>query len=134
MANSGRILTAFVALFLLIAPNVADWSSSHIYHEAWTGHARLHTVWQLMMQSALAATALFLCWRGDVQRAGYLNCVVLLAFFAAFGLMKLGLFEASLTDMTDGSGQISGIDGNLLAFSSLLPVQLLALLLIRRAT
>lgn len=132
MAHSAKIITGIIALFLLIVPNVADWSHTHIYHEAWTGHARLHTVWQLMMQSALALTALYLLMKNQVKEAAFLNLLVLGGFFAALGLMQLGLVDASLTDMTDGQGRIAGIDGNLLAFSVLLPLQLIALLLNRR--
>lgn len=134
MANSAKIITALVALFLMVGPNAADWSPTHVYHEAWTGHARLHTVWQLIMQTAIAGTALYLVTTNKVLQAGFLNIIVLGAFFIAFGLMQFGVFEASLSDMPNGQGRIGGIDGNLLVFSLLLPLQLIALVLNRKQT
>lgn len=132
MAHSARLITALVALFILIVPNMVDWTPSHIYHEAWTGHARLHTAWQLIVQSGLALTALYLLIKNRVGEAAFINLLVLVSFFIAFGLMNFGVIDATLTDMTDRKGEIAGVDGNLFSFSVLLGLQLFALVLNRK--
>lgn len=129
--TSARILTGGIALFILFVPNFADWSTSHIFHDNWTGHARFHTVWQLMMQSAVAAVAIWLVIKGQVTRAAFLNLLVLGSFFLALGLLSAGLFDGRLTDLEGGIDKIAGYDANALAFSVLLFLQIVALIIRR---
>lgn len=125
--QAGRWITIAIAALLLVAPNMADWNTSHIYHPDWTHHSRLHVVWQLMMQSGFAAAALVLAMRRTVVPAALINCAIVGTFFVAYVLMQGGLYEGSLTDVTDGTNRIMGRDGNLLLFSLVLPVQVIAL-------
>lgn len=129
-----RWITLFVAAFTVVVPNIADWSATHIYHHDWTGHARLHTVWQLVMQTMFALYAISLVWRGKVSEAGLVNLIILAGFFVAGLLSAAGIFDGAYTDMTDGSTQIAGVDGNLLAFSILLFLQVFALARIKQAS
>ncbi len=125
--TSARLITLFVAGFIIIVPNVMDWGPTHIFNDDWTGHARLHTAWQLATQTMFAAVAFVFAWRGKIGEAATINLVILVGFFIAGLLHAAGVFEGAFTDMTDGSTEIAGIDGNLLAFSILLFLQVLAI-------
>ncbi|MEN8723267.1 MAG: DUF6640 family protein [Alphaproteobacteria bacterium] len=124
---SARWITLVVAAFIVVVPNLMDWGPTHIFNDDWTGHARLHTAWQLSMQTIFAIVAFVFAWRGKVSEAAVINLVILVSFFIAGLLNAAGVFEGAYTDMTDGSTQIGGIDGNLLAFSILLFLQVLAI-------
>jgi len=126
--STARLITLGVGLFIIFVPNFMDWGPSHIFNEEWTGHARLHTVWQLAMQTAFAIAAATLAWRGKVKEGAVINLIILGSFFVAVILNASDLFDGSFTDMTDGSTKVGGVDGNLLAFSILISLQTLGFL------
>lgn len=125
--SAARWITLGVASFIIIVPNLMDWGPTHIYHDDWTGHARLHTAWQLAMQTMFAITAFVFAWRHKVVEAAIINMIILAGFFIAGFLDAIGAYDGAFTDMTDGSTMIAGIDANLLAFSILLFMQILAI-------
>ena len=112
-----RVLVTIPALFLAIAPPLADLNATHVGNPLWSAHARLHTVW-------VGLLALGILWRGAQQPA---RGAVLLAS-ALVGAVLLGFFVAAATQsmyggaLTDPNGipfQVGPLDANLAGFSVL---------------
>ena len=127
-----RILLTLTALLIAVLPQVVDWTPTHIFHPDWPGHARFHLVQLLMVNSALGVYALWILWGpgeltpARVQRAGFLQVIVLGAFFLSMALR--GFSGATMTDRAGGVSQLAGgVDPNTALFSVLFAVVLFAL-------
>lgn len=82
-------LTLAVSVLGVLVPYL-EYSPTHIFNPDWPGHAKLHDVWQLLTNSAFAATAVFLAWtRQDLRLAARLGLVAPVAFLAAYVTMDL---------------------------------------------
>ena len=119
-----RVLVTIPALFLAIAPPLADLNATHVGNPLWSAHARLHTVWLICTNSLISLLALVILWRGAQQPA---RGAVLLAS-ALVGAVLLGFFVAAATQsmyggaLTDPNGipfQVGPLDANLAGFSVL---------------
>jgi len=119
----GRVLMTLATLVYGVAPPFADFNETHVLHPQWTPHARLHMVWLIATNSALAVMALYFLWlhRGDralgARLAGLLGLCALGGFWIAAATMPL--YGGALKDV-GGVPLVLGLDGNLLAFSSAL--------------
>jgi hypothetical protein len=92
---------------------------THLFHPAWTGHARFHLVWSALSQLAISLIALRLIW--DQGAAAALRCeyaaiigfCMTSGFWGAWALRKW--FKGTLHD-PQGIPPIGGkLDGNLIA-------------------
>lgn len=83
---SKLILTLCVLVFGAVVP-VLETNATHVFNPLWPEHARLHEVWQLVSNSALAALCLYLAWgRSDVRLASVIALCVSVGFLGAFSL------------------------------------------------
>lgn len=59
---------SFVAVITAIGAHLADYSSTHLFNPAWTGHAKYHAGHTMTLSGLLGAFTLFFAWRpgGDV--------------------------------------------------------------------
>lgn len=79
-------ITACVAVYGLLVP-VLELNDTHVFNPLWPSHARLHEVWQLLTNSAIAGVVLWLAWgRGDIQTAARFGLIPPVAFLAAYAL------------------------------------------------
>lgn len=77
------ILTLALLPFGLLTP-ILELGPTHVFNPDWPGHARLHEVWQLGTNSALALLCLWLIWgRGNLRLAATIAFIVAISFLAS---------------------------------------------------
>ena len=132
-----RILVTIPAVFVAVAPPIADMNETHLLHELWTGHARLHTAWLISSNSLLSVIALWVMWRGpraSTPEGTLLGAAIMAAILGGFLIAAAtrSLYGGSFADAS-GVPPIAGVlDGNLLAFSILFLLLIVAVVLARR--
>jgi hypothetical protein len=81
--TSKLILTLCVLIFGAVVP-MLEINATHVFNPLWPEHARLHEVWQLVSNSALAALCLYLAWgRNDVRLASVIALCVSAGFLGS---------------------------------------------------
>ena len=119
-----RILITLPTLVYGFVPPFVDFSSTHVFHSAWTPHARFHMVWLVATNTGIALIALCLLWSKTILDFGNdlvlkIKIAALLGFCALggffFAVMVLPFYPGSLAD-SNGVPDIMGIDANLLVF------------------
>jgi len=114
-----RWLITIPTLFYGIVPPIVDFTETHVFHPDWTAHSRLHMVWLLVTNSALALLSIYLMWfrvrepRFNISVAGLIGVCIFIGFLIAAG--SSSLYGGSLSD-SGGVPPIGGIDSNVLAF------------------
>lgn len=114
-----RWLITIPTLFYGIVPPIVDFTETHVFHPDWTPHSRLHMVWLLVTNSALALFSIYLMWLRtrepifNINVAGFIGVCIFIGFLIAASLSSL--YGGSLSD-SGGVPPIAGIDSNLLAF------------------
>lgn len=94
------ILALCVLPFGLLTP-ILEIGPTHVFNPDWPGHARLHVVWQLTTNSALALLCLWLAWRrGQTRLAAIIALIVTGGFLVAFALSQ---FFGGTMRHSDGS-------------------------------
>lgn len=79
-------VTACVAVYGLLVP-VLELNDTHVFNPLWPSHARLHEVWQLLTNSAIAGVVLWLVWiRGNIRTGARLGLVPPVAFLVSYAL------------------------------------------------
>ncbi len=130
----GRVLMTLATLMYGLIPPFVDLTETHVFHQDWTPHSRMHMVWLLGTNSTLAVVALFFLWRYrensalGVRLAGVLGLCVYGGFMLSASTTSL--YGGSLSDK-GGVPPVLGIDAKILAFSLGLLVLLLGWLLAR---
>lgn len=117
--GTARWLITIPCLMFGIIPLIVDISESHVLHPLWTPHARLHVVWLISTNSAIAFVAIYLLWMGArdaarVRLAGTLGiCVV-----GGFGIAAVtqNLYGGGFGDV-GGVPKIMGLDTNAVVFT-----------------
>ena len=111
-----------IAIYTFIPP-IADLATdTHVFHQEWLPHARMHTVWLLGVTSGIGMVSLYFLWFSDsdakfrINLSGVLSTVVFLAFYLSAS--TISLYGGSLSDMpADVHKGPFGINGNLFAFT-----------------
>jgi len=63
MNTFGRLLMSLAIGIYAFIPPFADLATdTHVFHNDWVPHARMHTVWLLGISSSLGLVALYLLW------------------------------------------------------------------------
>jgi hypothetical protein len=108
------LLTICAALIGIGVP-VLEINATHVFNPAWPAHARLHEVWQLLTNSALAAAVAWMAWSpGKRVGAALLSLAVTGGFLIAYLLQ--GAYGGSMVH-PDGSEKIAlGVNVALLGF------------------
>lgn len=72
-----QALVTGVALVIGIVVPTLEVNQTHVFNEMWPPHARLHEVWQLVSNTALAGLCLWLAWKSAAPRlaAGIALCL-----------------------------------------------------------
>ncbi|EML5474256.1 hypothetical protein RSM50_006969 [Pseudomonas aeruginosa] len=108
------IITIGALLYGLGVP-LLEINQTHVFNPQWEAHARLHEVWQLATNSALALLALWLTWRRQqIRLASLLSMLVTGGFLFAY--FTRHLYGGSMV-LSDGSEKlVLGINLGLFAF------------------
>jgi len=89
---------------------------SHVFNQDWTPHARIHEVWQLMTNSALAVMCLWLVWaRGQIILPAIVGLTITAGFLVAFVIR--GSYGGSMKYLDGSEKQVLGINMGVLGFS-----------------
>ncbi len=116
----GRVLMTLATLFYGVLPPFVDLTETHVFHSEWTPHSRLHMVWLLGTNSAIALVALYFLWFHKASRAFGVRLAGILGLcvFGGFWLSAstISLYGGALSDK-GGVPPIIGMDANILVFS-----------------
>ena len=130
----GRILMTVATLIYGVIPPFVDLTETHVFHQDWTPHSRMHMVWLLGTNSSLAVIALFFLWLYKKDRAFGIRLAGLLGLCVYGGFMlsaaTTSLYGGSLSDK-GGVPPIMGMDANIFGFSLGLLVLVLGWILSR---
>lgn len=116
----GRIMMTVATLMYGVVPPFVDLTETHVFHPDWTPHARMHMVWLLGTNTAIAMVALYVLWRHKsslavgVRLAGVLGLCVYGGFMLS--ALAASFYGGSLSDK-GGVPPVLGMDANILAFS-----------------
>ncbi|MEM1403877.1 MAG: hypothetical protein AAGG55_11145 [Pseudomonadota bacterium] len=136
----GKLLITISILAYTVIPPIVDLSTeTHVLHDGWLPHARMHTVWLLGVTSGIGLLALYLLWshgpdhKGQVNLSVFLSAIVFSAFYLS--ALTMPLYGGALTDMEGGVGQGPfGIDGNMFTFTVATALLLVGWILSSRGT
>jgi len=108
------IITIGALLYGLGVP-LLEINQTHVFNPQWEAHARLHEVWQLATNSALALLALWLTWRRQQIRLASLLSILVTGGFL-FAYFARHFYGGSMV-LSDGSEKlVLGINLGLFAF------------------
>jgi hypothetical protein len=130
----GRILMTLATLIYGAIPPFVDLTETHVFHPEWAPHARMHMVWLLGTNSAIAVLALYFLWLHKansafgVRLAGILGLCVFGGFWLS--VSAISLYGGALSD-EGGVPPIMGMDVNIVVFSLALLVLLVGWFLAR---
>lgn len=120
IAILGRIFMTLATLMYGIIPPLVDLTETHVFHPDWTPHARMHMVWLLGTNTAIALVALYFLWLHKsrlavgVPLAGVMGLCVYGGFMLS--AFTTPLYGGSMSD-AGGVPPVLGLDANILAFS-----------------
>lgn len=118
----GKLLISLaIAIYAFIPPIVNLMTDSHVFHQQWMPHARMHTVWMLGSTFGIGLVSLYLIWMRRIERQFSINLAVVLSgiVYGAFFLSAstISLYGGALSDLVDGSKKGPfGLDTNLFTF------------------
>ncbi|HSW15062.1 MAG TPA: DUF6640 family protein [Solimonas sp.] len=124
---AGRVLMTLATLVYGVIPPFVDLTETHVFHPEWPPHSRVHMVWLLGTNSAIAVLALSFLWfhkanaAFGVRLAGMLGLCVYGGFLLSASTASL--YGGAMSD-ADGVPPIMDIDANVLVFSLALAVLL----------
>lgn len=121
------LVTAGVLAFGLLVP-VLEINSSHVFNPEWAPHARLHEVWQLATNTALAVFCLWLVWgKNNIRLPGVLTLFITGGFLFAYTIR--GVYGGSMV-LSDGSEKAwMGINLGVVVFGLVVILSVLAMVL-----
>ena len=131
----GRVLMTLATLIYGVLPPFVDLTDTHVFHPEWTPHSRLHMVWLLGTNSAIALLALYFLWLHKPNSAFgvRLSGILGLCVFGGFWLSatSISFYGGALSDK-GGVPPILGMDANILIFSLALFILLVGWFLARQ--
>lgn len=125
-----KLIITFGALLFGVGVPLLEINQTHVFNPLWEPHVRLHEVWQLATNSALAFLALWLTWKHkQIRLASILAMLVTGGFLFAY--FTRNLYGGSMV-LSDGSEKfVFGINLGLLAFGIVFLLSALVFLLNR---
>lgn len=97
------LATLSLLIYGLVVP-LLEVNGTHVFNPEWASHARLHEVWQLATNSALALFSLWLVWgRNNVRLPGAIALFITGGFLFAY-VMRNG-YGGSMV-LSDGSEKV----------------------------
>lgn len=132
----GRIIMTLATLMYGVIPPLVDLTETHVFHPDWMPHARMHMVWLLCTNTAIALVALYFLWlhKSSLAVGVHLAGVLGLCVYGGFMLSAFTtpLYGGSMSD-NGGVPPVLGVDANILAFSFALLLLLVGWLLAGRS-
>jgi hypothetical protein len=115
----GRVLMTLATLIYGALPSLVGLTKTHVFNREWTSHSRMHMMWLLVTNSAIAVLALYFLWfhkehsAFGVHLAGILGLCVLGGFWLSAS--TISLYGGALRDK-DRVPPILGMDANIVIF------------------
>lgn len=132
----GQFIMTAATLMYGVVPPLVDLTETHVFHPDWTPHARMHMVWLLCTNTAIAILALYFLWLHKSSRAFGVHLAGLLGLCVYGGFIlsasTSSLYGGSMSDK-GGVPPVMGMDANILAFSLALTLLLVGWLLARKS-
>ena len=117
---AGRVLMTLSTLVYGVVPQFVDLTETHVFHPQCTPHSRMHMVWLLGIDFAIAVLALYFLWFHKANRAFGVRLAGILGIciFGSFCLSAstISLYGGALSDK-GGVPPIMGMDTNVVVFS-----------------
>lgn len=115
----GQVLMTLATLIYGVIPPFVDLTETHVFHSEWTPHSRMHMVWLLGTNSALAVVALYFLWLHKVDRAFGIRLAGILGLCVYGGFIlsasTISLYGGALSDQ-GGVSPLMGMDANVVVF------------------
>ncbi|MCR9143724.1 MAG: hypothetical protein NXI24_15865 [bacterium] len=127
-----KLLITFGILLYGIAVPILEINETHVFNPDWTPHVRIHEVWQLTTNSAIAIFCAYWLWLRDrVQLAGVLGLLIMGGFLFAFAIQDS--YGGSMKYLDGSEKTLFGVNIGVVGFGLGSLTTALALLLERRA-
>ena len=96
-------------------PSLPTLTKCHIFHPQWTPHAKLHMMWLLFGNCAIALLALYFLW---FKNKALLSCILGICIAIGFwmSVATKNLYGGELTDINGIETQLFGLDANVAFF------------------
>lgn len=125
-----KLIITFAALLFGLGVPLLEINQTHVFNPHWEPHMRLHEVWQLATNSALALLALWLTWKHKQLRLASTLAMLVTGGFL-FSYFTRNLYGGSMV-LSDGSEKlVFGLNLGLFAFGIVFLLSALVFLLNR---
>ena len=127
-----KVLTSIALFGGCFLPVIMDLGSSHLFNELWDAHARTHLVWSISSFFLIFILGMYYLWiKNDEFTPALMSLCVLFGY--SISAVSISFYDGVFLGEGGVEPEPFGIPINLIHFSSMLLVQLFALvLLIRR--
>jgi len=127
-----KVLTSIALFGGCFLPVIMDLGSSHLFNELWDAHARTHLVWSISSFFLIFILGMYYLWiKNDDFTPALMSLCVLFGY--SISAVSISFYDGVFLGEGGVEPEPFGIPINLIHFSSMLLVQLFALvLLIRR--
>jgi len=96
-----RVMITVCILFYAAGVPYLEVNETHVFSMDWPAHARLHNVWQLITNSLIGVSCLWLVWaRKEIRLSALMSALVMGGFMLAYLLRDF--YQGSMKH-TDGS-------------------------------
>lgn len=117
---TGKVLMTLGTVIYGFIPPFVDFNATHATNPLWTGHARFHVVWQVLITICLGILGLYLLWF-DQHGAFSLNLSFLLGLITLvtfeINVFARRLYNGTLADPNGVPPVFKGVDANVFAFT-----------------
>ena len=124
-----KILTTIALVAGGVLPLFADISVYHLLNPDWDSHARVHEAWRLSTNFCIFSLGMYLLWAKQKEMLpAILSLCIHFGFFVA--AITMPLYGGTSVGEGIREANIFGVPINVLLFSSMLVIQLMAIVLI----
>lgn len=110
-----KILLTIGILIYTIGVPILEINSTHVFSSDWTPHARIHEVWQLITNSSIGLTCLWLVWyKHKIVLPSILGLLVTGGFILAYLLQDF--YGGSMKYLDGSEKMILGINLGIFSF------------------
>jgi len=90
-----RLMITICVLLYAVGVPILEVNDTHVFNMEWPAHARLHNVWQLITNSLIGISCLWLVWIRHDIRMPALMCSLVMGGFMISYLLR-GIYEGSV--------------------------------------
>ncbi len=126
-----RLFVTFGALVWGLAVPYLELNDTHVFNPAWTPHALIHEVWQLMTNTGLAGLVLWLTWvKREVIQSAIIGLLITGGFLFAFLIRNT--YGGSMKYIDGSEKTVVGLNIGVVGFSIVAAGLVIAILLEKR--